>query len=321
MKIAALIPTYNRRGNIFRAIDSVLAQTLPPAEIIVVDDGSTDGTGDAVSAHYGSTVRLIRQENQGVSTARTRAVEEATSEWIAFLDSDDIWLPTKLELQQNALRTLGEDFGACFTNCGYFGNPSMSCSVFEQGGLKLGSEMGALRNPLRYIVGAHGRYAPSLMVQSLLVRRSLLKELGGFDQSLGFSEDRDLTFRLSFKTKFCIVSTPLVSIDRTPGVSRLTDGLARKNDQLYAWLELVLKKMLEQNERLDRESVQTIRDELTGLYYAGVAERLRQLEFMAACRNLRKLRRMGQSYWTISRTLFVRAARKLANTMTPSSNV
>jgi hypothetical protein len=90
---------------------------------------------------------------------------------------------------------------------------------------------------------------------------------------------------------------------------------------LYAWLELVLKKMLDQNEQLDPESVQTIRDELIALYYGGVVERLRQLQFMAAYRNLKKIRRMGQSYRTISHTLLVRAGRKLANAMASSSNL
>jgi glycosyltransferase involved in cell wall biosynthesis len=323
MKIAALIPTYNRRANVLRAIDSVLAQTLPVAEIIVVDDGSTDGTGDAIDARYGSAVTLIRQGNGGVSVARTRAMEEARSEWVAFLDSDDVWFPTKLERQRDALRALGDDFGACFTNCCYSGNPAMFYSVFDQGGLRLaaGCEVAALGNPLRYIVGAHGRYAPSLMVQSLLVRRSLLREMGGFDSSLGFSEDRDLTFRLCFNTKLCVVSTPLVSIDRTPGVSRLTDGLACKNDQLYAWLELVLKKMLSQSDRLDPDSVKTIRDELMGLYYGGVAERLRQREFVAAYRNLRKLRHMGQSYPKVAFNLFARAGRKLTNTIDLPGNL
>ena len=86
MKVSALIPTYNRRKYIFRAIDSILSQTPPVTELIVVDDGSTDGSADAIEERYGSKVRLIRQENTGVSGARLRAIHEARGEWIAFLE-------------------------------------------------------------------------------------------------------------------------------------------------------------------------------------------------------------------------------------------
>src|SRR3954470_765888 len=95
MNVSAIIPTFNRRQYIQRAIDSVLAQTLPVDEIIVIDDGSTDGTAEAVEAWYGSRIRVIRQENSGVSGARRRGIQEARGEWIAFLDSDDEWIPER----------------------------------------------------------------------------------------------------------------------------------------------------------------------------------------------------------------------------------
>jgi glycosyltransferase involved in cell wall biosynthesis len=319
MKISALIPTYNRRANTFRAIESVLAQTMPAAEIIVVDDGSTDGTGEAIEARFGTQVKLIRQQNRGVSAARSRGVESATCEWIAFLDSDDVWLPGKLEKQKQVLTSLGAEFGACFTNCGYGGNASLGCSVFEQGGLHLEAQSGPLTNPLRYIVGSNGRFAPSLMVQSLLIRRSLFLETGGFDEELGFSEDRDFTFRLSFKTKFCVVAEPLVVIDRTPGLPRLTDGLAHKNDQLYGWLELVLRKMLSENQGLESEAIATIQQELVNLYYAAAAERIRQGQLPGVWKNIRKLRDTGQSYPTITATLVRRAGKKIKTNLFPSN--
>src|ERR1051326_9104660 len=95
--ITAIIAVYNGAELIQRSIDSVLAQTRPADELIVVDDGSTDRTGEIVQS-YGSRVRYIRQNNSGVSTARNRAAKEAKSEWIAFLDHDDEWLPQKLEM-------------------------------------------------------------------------------------------------------------------------------------------------------------------------------------------------------------------------------
>jgi glycosyltransferase involved in cell wall biosynthesis len=96
--ISVIIPAYNREAYISDAIESILRQTLPPAEIIVVDDGSTDRTA-AIALSYGEKVRCISQENQGCGAARNTGLKEARGDLIAFLDSDDIWLDRKLELQ------------------------------------------------------------------------------------------------------------------------------------------------------------------------------------------------------------------------------
>ncbi|MCD6393162.1 MAG: glycosyltransferase family 2 protein [Planctomycetes bacterium] len=101
--VSVVIPAYNAGEYLGRALDSVLAQTRPAEEIIVVDDGSTDNTAD-VAQGYGDKVRFIRQENTGASVARNTGIEAATSEWIAFLDADDEWLPQKLKLQTEHLR-------------------------------------------------------------------------------------------------------------------------------------------------------------------------------------------------------------------------
>ena len=95
MQVTAVIPTYNRRHTLARAIDSVLQQSDPVDELIVVDDGSTDGTADFVRQTYPS-VQLIRQDNRGVSGARNTGIRAARGTWIALLDSDDSWLPDKM---------------------------------------------------------------------------------------------------------------------------------------------------------------------------------------------------------------------------------
>jgi glycosyltransferase involved in cell wall biosynthesis len=99
--VSVIIPTYNRSARVKRAIDSALAQTWEQVEIVVVDDGSTDDTSD-VLAGYGDRIIAIRQENKGVATARNTAMQAAQGDYFAFLDSDDIWAPWKLDLQMAA---------------------------------------------------------------------------------------------------------------------------------------------------------------------------------------------------------------------------
>src|SRR5258708_1562135 len=120
--ISVVIPTFNRARHVQAALESVLAQTYREFEVIVVDDGSTDGTGEAVRQfisqqnHNGEQIRYFFQRNQGSSLARNKGIEQARGGWIAFLDSDDVWLPEKLELQMQAIQESKGDCGGCFTD-------------------------------------------------------------------------------------------------------------------------------------------------------------------------------------------------------------
>src|SRR5215212_11526906 len=96
--VSVVIPTYNRRRLVVEAVESALAQTYRPLEILVVDDGSTDGT-EAELHRFGSAVRYLKQPNQGAAAARNRGIRAATGELVAFLDSDDLWAPAKIEKQ------------------------------------------------------------------------------------------------------------------------------------------------------------------------------------------------------------------------------
>lgn len=109
MKVSAVIPTYNRREYIKRAVDSILAQTVPVDEIIVVDDElSTDNIESALNGWYGSQVRVVKQGG-GLSGARRRGVQEAKGTWIAFLDSDDDWAPNRNRQLLEAVSMVPED--------------------------------------------------------------------------------------------------------------------------------------------------------------------------------------------------------------------
>ncbi len=102
--VSVVIPTFNRASVVTRALESVLLQTRPPDELLVVDDGSTDDTAERVRAELPG-VRVIEQENRGVSAARNAGIRAATGTWIALLDSDDEWLPEKLDRQLRAVTT------------------------------------------------------------------------------------------------------------------------------------------------------------------------------------------------------------------------
>ena len=117
ISISVIIPTYNRFVALQNALASVYAQTLPPSEVIVVDDGSTDGTAEMVRREY-PDVKLLIQNNQGVSAARNTAIQVAEGDWIALLDSDDEWLPKKLETQMAALEKAPQ-VALCHTDGGF----------------------------------------------------------------------------------------------------------------------------------------------------------------------------------------------------------
>ena len=114
MFVSVIIPTFNRKNFVPKAIESVLKQSYKKYEIIIVDDGSGDGTQDYVGSNF-PMVRLISQSNRGVSAARNTGILHSKGDWIAFLDSDDQWLPKKLEYQINTVSG-HKDYLVCHTN-------------------------------------------------------------------------------------------------------------------------------------------------------------------------------------------------------------
>ena len=181
MKIAVVIPTFNRAQLLLRCLRSVAAQTLAPAEVIVVDDGSTDATERLVRQHF-PTVRYLRQAAGGVSRARNHGVLAARSEWLAFLDSDDEWVPHKLERQCDAL-TQQTRFRFCHTD-----------EIWIRNGKRV--------NPMKKHAKAGGdiftRCLPRCVISpsSVIIHRSVFQQVGGFDEALPACEDYDLWLRV-----------------------------------------------------------------------------------------------------------------------------
>ena len=195
-RVSVVIPAYNLEGYIGRAIDSVLAQTRPADEIIVVDDGSTDGTGEIVQK-YGSAVRYIHQDNAGASAARNTGIKAAKNEWIAFLDGDDEWLEGNLERQ---MRLLERNLELVWTA----GNFIMCFCQEERRQVKLAPERGTqLLEGKEYfpeyfqafIKGAAG------WTGTMIIKKSVLEEAGMFRVGQLRSNDQDMWWRIAYLHK------------------------------------------------------------------------------------------------------------------------
>jgi len=303
--ISVIIPTYNRSALVVNAIESVLQQTYRDYELIVVDDGSSDDTRDRLRP-YMNRIHYAYQDNKGASAAQNAGIRVARGKWIAILASDDVWHPDKLQHQIEAVSALGGEYGACFTDCCFVGNEREHITAFQSAGLRLPSAYGPIDEPARYSLWSFGLY-----VQSLLVLRSLVNEIGGFDERLGISEDDDLVFRLSLRTKFCAVSEALVTIDRSGNHSRLIDLFRSNDEKKFIWSELFLTKTLANREALDSNLYRALEKQLVQLYFDWVMARAADFNITSVIKSVGKLRNRGLGYDAILKTVLSRVKRKL----------
>lgn len=221
--VAVIIPVYNGERFLREALDSVFAQTLPPNQVIVVDDGSSDESAAIASSYPG--VRLYRQVNGGVSAARNRAVALANTKWVAFLDQDDIWHPRKLELQMHALA----------------GEPCYDASVCNSVGLAGdGSDLSANRSPPSHLPASGQivsglrrslRFSPGTVV----LRKALLEKVGGFDPRASPCEDWDLWLRLAAAGCRFLLSSEALLIIRTHESNVSNQSYRMMDAEMRAW--------------------------------------------------------------------------------------
>ncbi|MGH8875583.1 MAG: glycosyltransferase family 2 protein, partial [Acidimicrobiia bacterium] len=194
--VSVIIPTYNRSGLVGRALRSVMAQTYRDFEVIVIDDASTDDTAQVVVGFPG--VRYLRNDtNLGGAASRNRGIAAARGDYVAFLDSDDEWLPHKLELQVEAMV---EDQGVGAVYCGLYRQDDRT------GLLKMGRPIMHRGNVRAALLAG---WCPHTVSQ-FLVRRRSLEEVGGFDAELAGFQDTDLWIRLSQAGAFEALDEPLV---------------------------------------------------------------------------------------------------------------
>jgi len=198
--ISVIIPTYNRSQFLAEAVESVLAQSVFQSrkysfEIIIIDDGSTDDTRKVVE-RFSGPINYYCQPHQGVSRARNHGLEKAKGEFIAFLDSDDLWLPEKIKLQMNVMENL----------------PHLMGCTTEEIWLRRGKSVNPREKHRKYSgwIFPHALPLCILSLSASLFRRQVFEEIGTFDESLPACEDYDFSLRYSLRYPLHLIDRPLI---------------------------------------------------------------------------------------------------------------
>ena len=264
--ISVIIPSFNSATVLPDAIASVIAQTRPADEIIVVDDGSTDATA-AVCGTLRRRIRYIRQENARASAARNRGVAESTGEWLAFLDADDEWLPDKLEKQMSAL-SADPEAAFCVTAADVW---SAHDRRFERCGYRGSMDRDHLRSELLV------RNVFTGLCSSIVVRRDAFNAVGGFAAGRG-CEDRRFAVDLLADHHGLVVEDPLIR--QRPGPAHWRDPRKHRRAMLRMILDYDrLFHDLDPSGRLKRRAMARVH-ERTGMHY------LENGDVRSAARNL-----------------------------------
>ena len=198
--VSVIMAVNNRQASVARAINSVLAQTYRNLELIVVDDGSTDGTREVVE-RFGPLVKVITQAHAGAYVARNRALRHARGELIAFIDSDDAWMPDKLELQVPLMQR--PEVGLVFADAIHVTAP-------EDGARHTGLTSFRVAPPKRGRAVDHFASCNFVPTCTVLVRRSCLEEIGGFSEANKISADYLTWFRIALRHDLDFVERPLI---------------------------------------------------------------------------------------------------------------
>lgn len=194
-EVSVIIPTYNRASMVVEAVESVLAQEMVNYELIVIDDGSTDDTEGRLAV-YGSPLKYYQQQNAGVSAARNRGLEHSTAPLVAFLDSDDLWLPSKLRVQHEYMTQ----------------HPEVHICQTEEMWLKNGRQVNPKKHQQKPSGNIFQRSLDLCLVSpsAVMMRRDLFEKVGYFDEELPVAEDYDLWLRISVEHPVQLLPKPLV---------------------------------------------------------------------------------------------------------------
>ena len=221
--VSVVIPSYNRASLLKEAIDSVLSQDFDDFELIVIDDGSTDDTPGLLQSY--PNICVVRQDRRGVSAARNAGIRRASGRFLAFLDSDDLWLPGKLSAQIAFFKT----------------HPKAVICQTQEIWIRSGVRVNPKRRHRKYSGMIFDRSVELCLVSpsAVMLERGLLDEVGWFDESLPACEDYDFWLRIAWRFPIHLISTPLV-IKRGGHADQLSRAAGLDRFRIYA-----LKKVLE----------------------------------------------------------------------------
>jgi glycosyltransferase involved in cell wall biosynthesis len=310
--VSVVIPVYNNEPYIAAAVKSVLSQTLPPEEIIVVDDGSTDGTAAALKS-FGNSIKYVYQQNRGEPSARNTGIRESTSEYIAFLDGDDLWRANKLELQMEYLHK--------HPNCALV---YTDMSTFDENGIIDASVKDRLQVPLPsgHIFAALFKTA-LFGSGSVVFRKACIDSVGYFDEELLVGSDYEMWLRIARHFELGAVDQPLLMYRHHAAMS--TRGIGLKMCKGVPWEVTVLGKILRlYPETMDELGMSTVNRRMARPY-AGLAQTSFRRSDHGSARDLvRKAIRYwptNASYWTLYGATFfhpaqIAVARKLYRKVT-----
>ena len=193
--VTAIIPAYNRAEVLGKAVESVLSQEYSPLELIVADNGSTDGTAGLLDG-YGSSLRVIKVPEHGVSRARNAGIRAASGEYICFLDSDDLWLPGKVRKQIDL----------------FLSTPSYRISYTDEIWIRKGIRVNQCGRHRKYSGYIFEKALPLCIISpsSVMMHKDVFSDIGMFDESLSACEDYDLWLRITARYPVAFLPEPLI---------------------------------------------------------------------------------------------------------------
>ena len=254
MNISVVIPSYNRREFLKRSIDSAINQTKKPLEIIVVDDGSTDGTETMIKSDY-DFVKFIKQKNKGVSAARNIGIKVSIGEWICFLDSDDEWKKDKLEKQINAMKS----------------NPGYKFFHSNEIWIKNGLRINQKKKHKKYGGDIFDKCLDMCRISpsSVMIDKTVFDEVGNFNEDLVVCEDYELWLRICDKYRVFFIDEPLI-IKYGGHQGQLSYSIESiENHRIKALEYLILENL---NRKNKRHAIQMLLSKLN-IYLKGLVKR------------------------------------------------
>ena len=282
--VSVIIPTHNRAEFVVEAIRSALDQTYDNQEIIVVDDGSTDHTSELLK-QYRDKIHYLYQERAERSKARNRGFEHSKGDYIAFLDSDDIWLPDKVEKQVGILKKK-PDVGVVYSEAQFVDIEGVSCIR------KIDRDALGRRRPWLYedLLTTNVVGSPS----AVMIRRRYFRDVGMFDESMNTCEDLDLWRRLALRCRFYKIESPLFKLrvhekNTQSKLSLMAEGYEKILNKIDA-------EMPSESEGYKDEAVIKLLSTIAGLY---CADRQPHRFLLLCCKAI-----FDDSHWILQRHLW-----------------